>query len=146
MKFCTAAECREFLEAVPSFEEVLAISGIFLLKYYLDISRKEQARRLRARRHDPLKQWKISPVDAAAQRRWRDYSRARDTMLSSTHVGPAPWIVVRADDKHQARLNVMRDMLKRIPAPGVAPRHARPDHRVVREFSDRLLSTGWIAR
>jgi polyphosphate kinase len=146
MRFCTGAERRTFLETVPSFEEMLVRSGIFLLKYYLDISRKEQARRLRDRRHDPLKQWKISPVDAAAQRRWRDYSRARDTMLSSTHVGRAPWIVVRADDKHQARLNVMRDMLKRIPAPGVQRRHARSDPRVVREFSDSLLSTGWIAR
>ena len=146
MKFCTGAECRVFLEAVPRFEEMLVGSGIFLLKYYLDISRKEQARRLRDRRHDPLKQWKVSPVDAAAQRHWHDYSRARNTMLRSTHAGAAPWIVVRADDKHHARLNVIRDMLARIRAPGVSRRHMRPDPRVAREFSEALLESGWIAR
>jgi polyphosphate kinase 2 len=146
MGFCTREDCATFLEAAPRFEQMLVRSGIFVLKYYLDISRDEQARRLRARRHDPLKQWKLSPVDAAAKRHWRDYSRARDTMLRRTHKRSAPWVVVRADDKRQARLNVIRDMLARIPAPGVAQRHARPDARVAREFSERLLSTGWIAR
>jgi polyphosphate kinase len=146
MKFCTRAEHEAFLEAAPRFERMLVDARIFLLKYYLDISRGEQARRLRERRHDPLKQWKISPVDEAAQRHWRDYSRARDTMFRRTHQREAPWIVVRADDKHQARLNVIRDMLARIRAPDIKPRLARPDPRVAREFNEQLLASGWVAR
>jgi len=146
MKFCTRKQHQAFLEDAPAFERMLVRSGIYLLKYYLDITRAEQARRLRARRRDPLKQWKISPVDEAAQQHWRDYSRARDSMLLRTHQPEAPWIVVRADDKHQARLNVIRDMLARIPAPEVDRRHARPDARVVCEFRASLLGSGWIAR
>ena len=145
MKFCTRAQCAAFLEAVPRFELMLVRSGVVLLKYYLDISRSEQARRLRSRRRDPLKQWKISPVDEAAQRRWRDYSRARDVMLERSHQKEAPWMVVRADDKRHARLNLIRDILARVGAPHSARARARPDPRVVREFSPRLSQTGWIA-
>jgi polyphosphate kinase len=145
MKFCTRKECEAFLETVPRFEQMLVRSGIFLLKYYLDITRDEQARRLRDRRRDPLKQWKTSPVDQAAQSHWDDYSRARDTMLRRTHQPEAPWVIVRADDKHQARLNVIRDILAHIPAPGVARRHARSDSRVARAFSEALLASRWIA-
>jgi len=145
MKFCTPAEREAFLEAAPRFERLLVRSGTFLLKYYLDISRKEQARRLRDRRKDPLKQWKISPVDSAAQAHWHDYSRARDSMLLRTHHEDAPWIVVRANDKQQARLNLIRDLLMRLP-PGREKRHReRPDARVVREFREGLISSGWVA-
>ena len=146
MKFCTRKQHEAFLEAAPGFERMLVRSGMFVLKYYLDISRAEQARRLRERRCDPLKQWKISPVDEAAQAHWRDYSRARDSMLIRTHQDEAPWIVVRADDKHQTRLNVIRDMLSRIPSPEVKRKNARPDSRVAREFSEELITSGWIAR
>jgi polyphosphate kinase 2 len=146
MKFCTRKEREAFLEAAPRFERMLVQSRIVLLKYYLDITRREQARRLRERRRDPLKQWKISPVDEAAQKHWRDYSRARDSMFLRTHHDDAPWIVVRADDKHQARLNIIRDMLARVPSPEAKKRLARPDPRVAREFSEKLLSTGWVAR
>jgi polyphosphate kinase 2 len=146
MKFCSRAERDAFLEAAPRFERMLTHAGVEVLKYYLDISRHEQARRLRARRRDPLKQWKISPVDQAAQRLWRDYSRARDRMLLRTHHADAPWIVVRANDKHQARLNLIRDLLARIPAPDVRRKLARPDPRVAREFDAELLSSGWVAR
>src|SRR5215472_7584748 len=146
MKFCTRAESEAFLEAAPGFERMLVRSGIYLLKYYLDISHDEQARRLRARRRDPLKQWKLSPVDEAAQQHWRDYSHARDRMLTRTHSAEAPWVVVRADDKQQARLNVIRDILARVPAPGVARKAARPDPRVLREFSAGLLASGFVAR
>lgn len=146
MKFCTRKQRDAFLDAAPRFERMLVRSGIFLLKYYLDITRKEQKQRLRSRRHDPLKQWKISAVDEAAQRHWRDYSRARDTMLLSTHQSEAPWIVVRANDKRQARLNVIRDMLARIPSPEVTSRQARPDTRVAREFNPALLRAEWLAR
>lgn len=146
MKYCTRAEHEAFLEAAPRFERMLVDAGISVLKYYLDISRKEQARRLRERRRDPLKQWKISPVDEAAQRHWRDYSRARDSMLLRTHHADAPWILIRADDKHQTRLNVIRDILARIPSPDVRRKLARPDPRVAREFHKRLLRSGWAAR
>lgn len=146
MRFCTAEEKDAFLEAAPGFERMLVRSGIHLLKYYLDISREEQARRLRDRRRDPLKQWKVSPVDEAAQRHWRDYSRARDAMLVCTHHEDAPWIIVRADDKHQARLNVMRDILSRIPSPGVKRRMVRPDAQVTREFSEELIGSAWLSR
>jgi polyphosphate kinase 2 (PPK2 family) len=144
MKFCTPAEHEAFLEAAPRFERLLVRSGTYLLKYYLDISRKEQARRLRGRRKDPLKQWKISPVDEAAQKLWHEYSRARNSMLLRTHTEEAPWIVVRANNKQQARLNVIRDILMRLP--GRAKRHAEPpDARVVREFRETLISSGWVA-
>lgn len=146
MKFCTRKEREAFLEAAPRFERMLVQSRILLLKYYLDITRREQARRLRERRRDPLKQWKISPVDEAAQKHWRDYSRARDSMFLRTHHRDAPWIVVRADDKHQARLNIIRDILARVPSPQAKKPLARPDPRVAREFSEKLLSTGWVAR
>jgi len=145
MRFCTRAEHEAFLESAPGFERMLVRSGIHLLKYYLDISRAEQARRLRERRRDPLKQWKLSPVDEAAQRHWRDYSRARHEMLVRTHTRDAPWMVVRADDKQQARLNVIRDILARVPTPDVARKLARPDARVLREFSEPLVSAGWVA-
>jgi len=145
MGFCTPEEHEDFLEAAPRFERLLVRSGTFILKYYLDITRKEQAQRLHERRKDPLKQWKISPVDEAAQAHWRDYSRARNSMLRRTHHEDAPWIVVRANDKLQARLNVIRDMLRRIP--GGRRRRARevPDPRVLREFHDDLITSGWIA-
>jgi polyphosphate kinase len=145
MGFCTPAEHEHFLEAAPRFERLLVRSGTFLLKYYLDITRKEQQHRLEARRKDPLKQWKISPVDDAAQKHWKDYSRARDSMLLRTHHADAPWLVVRANDKQQTRLNVIRDILGRVPSGLKLARSQAPDPRVVREFRPGLLRSGWIA-
>ena len=111
MGFCTEAEVSEFLETVPEFEQMLVRSGIQLFKYYLDIDKKEQKKRLRARREDPLKQWKLSSVDARAPKLWREYSKRRNTMFERTHTAVAPWTVVRANNKHLARLNVIRDIL-----------------------------------
>ncbi len=134
MGFCTEAQVEAFLEDVPAFESMLARSGLKLIKYYLDISKGEQRRRLRDRRHDPLKQWKLSPIDAAALKHWDDYTDARDVMLARTHSASAPWTIVRADDKHTARLNVIRDMLARIDYPkrdkGLAP----PDPAVIGRY------------
>jgi polyphosphate kinase len=144
MHFCTPQQHEAFLNAVPHFERLLVRSGTFILKYYLDISHEEQARRLRERRKDPLKQWKISPVDDAAQDHWKDYSRARDSMLLRTHHEDAPWIVVRADNKQQTRLNVIRDLLMRIPG-RKERRNEKPDPRVVREFRKILITRGWLA-
>jgi len=114
MGFCTDAEYDEFMESVIYFEHMLVKSGIKLLKYYLDISREEQKRRLADRRKDPLKQWKVSPIDAEALAHWADYSRARNEMLIRTHNVLTPWTIVRADDKRTARLNVIKDMLARL--------------------------------
>jgi polyphosphate kinase 2 len=143
MGYCTRSQRDEFLDAAPRFERMLVRSGITVLKYYLDITRDEQKKRLRARRIDPLKQWKLSPVDQAAQQHWRDYSKARNKMLLRTHQDTAPWIVVRANDKHQARLNVIRDILTRIRYEG-RKRH-RPDPHIARGFTARLIDSEWLA-
>jgi polyphosphate kinase 2 len=145
MRYCTRAQRDEFLEAVPRFERMLARSGIALLKYYLDISRDEQKSRLRLRRKDPLKQWKLSPVDQAAQRHWHDYSKARNKMLLRTHQDAAPWIIVRANDKRHARLNVIRDILTRIRYTDSRRQKSRPDPHIAREFTEKLIHSGWLA-
>lgn len=131
MDFCTKEETEEFLETVPGFEAMIERSGITLLKYYLDISKQEQKRRLADRQRDPLKQWKLSPIDAKAQKLWKAYSEARDKMLERTHTVTSPWIVVRAGDKEHARLNIIRDILWRLNYPGKHRRLHRPDPTVV---------------
>ncbi|HAH11673.1 MAG TPA: polyphosphate kinase 2 [Alphaproteobacteria bacterium] len=111
MGFCTPEQTRVFLKEAPVFEQMLLNEGIRLVKYYLDISKREQRERLAERRRDPLKQWKISPIDAAATAKWADYSAARNAMLSATNHPAAPWHVVLADDKKAARLTVIRHLL-----------------------------------
>ncbi len=146
MGFCTRRETREFLEAAPDFERMLVRSGIKLFKYYLDIAKKEQKHRLAERRHDPLKQWKLSPVDAKAQKLWREYSKARNTMFERTHTADAPWTVVRADDKHQARLNLIRDLLSRLDYRDRDARLVVPDRTIVFPFDPARLVDGTICR
>ncbi len=131
MGFCTGRESEAFLEAVPVFEGQLAAAGIQIIKYYLDITRKEQKDRLRDRRKDPLKQWKLSPVDNVALKYWDAYSKARDDMLARTSTKHAPWVVVHADDKKRARLNVIRDLLGRVECPDIDKHRGMPDPRVV---------------
>jgi hypothetical protein len=116
MEFCTDREYERFMEDVLPFEHMLIGSEIQILKYYLDIGKKEQKRRLRDRRHDPLKQWKTSPIDEVAVKHWDDYTEARDQVLARTSSPLSPWIVVRADDKHLAQLNVIRACLSAWPA------------------------------
>jgi polyphosphate kinase 2 len=115
MGFCTDAEYEKFLEGCPAFEAVLVDNGIILLKYWLDVSEREQHRRFEARIKDPSKRWKLSPMDLESHRRWYDYSRARDEMLAKTDVPFAPWHIVPSDDKKRARLNCIADILSRIP-------------------------------
>ena len=146
MGFCTKEQHEEFMQSVPKFEEMLVGSGIKLLKYYLDISKDEQAKRLDERRRDPLKQWKSSPVDAVAVRHWKAYSTARDAMLTRTHTATAPWRVVRADNKRLARLNLMRDILSRLHYAGRKDKLVRPDPDIVFEFSADCLEAGRLAR
>ena len=146
MGYCTRQQAEAFLHAAPEFERMLVKSGIILLKYYLDISRREQAARLRERRRDPLKQWKLSPVDEAAQARWSRYSRARDSMLTQTHHPDAPWIVVRADNKHAARVNVIRDILTRVSYPGAKKQRRPAESEVTQTFQADLINSGWLAK
>lgn len=118
MGYCSQTEYARFISDVDAFEKLLADEGVIILKYYLDISRREQAVRLEARRTSPLKQWKISPVDAVALEKFDAYSQARDAMLAATG-SAAPWRVVRADSKRPARLAVIRDILASVPSKGL---------------------------
>ncbi len=139
MRFCSETQTDEFLRAVVPFEHMLVQAGIQLFKYYLDISQQEQRHRLRARARDPLTQWKSSAVDDAALAHWDDYTRARDAMLRRTHISSAPWVIVHADDKKMARLNIIRDLVARIERPGKDPRLGRPDARIVFPFHSKRL-------
>ena len=119
MGFCTPEQTTQFLKDAPRFERMLADSGVIIIKFWLDISKTEQAQRLEDRKTEPLKRFKNSSLDAEAQTRWDAYSQARDRLLDETHSGHAPWIVVATDDKKTARLNILRHVLHRIGAPGV---------------------------
>ena len=113
------------------------------MKYYLDIGRKEQKKRLRNRRRDPLKQWKTSPIDKVALKKWDAYTQARDVMLTRTSTRQSPWIVVRADDKHLTHLNVIRDFLARLACPKTDKHMAVPDRSIV--FSYEKAQSGLLA-
>ena len=146
MGFCSKNEHEEFLQSVPKFEEMLVNSGIKLLKYYLDIGKGEQTRRLTERERDPLKQWKNSPIDAVALKRWKDYSAARDVMLLRTHTALAPWHIVHADDKRLARLNLMRDILSRLHYADKKDKFVQPDPDIAFEFTPDCITAGRLAR
>jgi len=111
MGFCTDDEYEEFFRSVPEFEKMLGRSGITLLKYWFSITDDEQHARFLGRIHDPLKQWKLSPMDLESRRRWEDYTRAKETMIERTHIPEAPWWVVQAVDKKRARLNCIDHLL-----------------------------------
>lgn len=111
MGFCTEDEYEEFFRSVPEFEKMLGRSGITLLKYWFSITDDEQHARFLGRIHDPLKQWKLSPMDLESRRRWEDYTRAKEIMIERTHIPEAPWWVVQAVDKKRARLNCIDHLL-----------------------------------
>ncbi|MDP3660324.1 polyphosphate kinase 2 [Phenylobacterium sp.] len=115
MGFCTEEECEEFFRTVPEFERMLVRSGIVLVKYWFSITDEEQQFRFNMRIHDPLKQWKLSPMDVESRRRWEDYTRAKEAMLERTHIDDAPWWLVEAVDKKKARLNCIAHLLSQIP-------------------------------
>jgi polyphosphate kinase 2 len=115
MGFCTEKELETFFHNLPAVESAMVESGILLLKYWLEVSPEEQTRRLQARIDDGRKLWKLSEMDLKSYARWDDYSRARDEMFEKTHTPWAPWRVARSDDKKRARLNVIADLLKRVP-------------------------------
>ena len=134
MGFCTPEEYEEFFRTVPDFERMLVRSGIHLLKYWFSITDEEQHVRFLGRIHDPMKQWKLSPMDLESRRRWEDYTRAKEIMLERTHIPEAPWWVVHAVDKKRARLNFMAHLLKQFPyletpkPPIVLPERERHEH------------------
>ena len=115
MGFCTDEEYEEFFRTVPEFEKMLVRSGIQLIKYWFSISDQEQHLRFLARIHDPLKQWKLSPMDLESRRRWEQYTKVKEVMLERTHIPESPWWVVQANDKKKARLNCMSHLLDLIP-------------------------------
>ena len=115
MKFCTEEEYERFIRLVPFIERQIVESGIILIKYFLDVTQAEQRRRFEARRSDPVKHWKLSPMDTESVRRWWDYTEAYQAMIRATDTDLAPWYVVPADDKRRARLNLIRHMLDQIP-------------------------------
>ena len=121
MGFCSEPEYAEFMRACPEFERMLVRSGIVVLKYWFSVSDDEQERRFRARLKDPMKRWKLSPMDLESRDKWVEYSRAKDQMLLHTNIPEAPWFTVESDDKERARLNCMRHILVKVPYEDLEP-------------------------
>ena len=115
MGFCTPKEHKRFLELCPQIEKFIVDGGIILIKLWMEVGNDEQKRRFEARVQDPIRQWKLSPMDLPSRQRWYEYSRARDAMLKKTDTRIAPWYIVRSDDKRTARLNTIAHLLSMIP-------------------------------
>lgn len=135
MGYCTPAQTEAFLDAVPHFEQMLVRDGIHLCKFWLSISRETQFIQFHERRHDPLKQWKVSPVDVAALDKWDDYTAARDRMLAASDIAAAPWTAVLSNDKKRARLEVIRSVLDGIDYEG-------KDREAIGRIDRKLMLTG----
>jgi polyphosphate kinase 2 len=135
MGFCTPAECKIFLAQAPTLEAMLVKDGIRLFKFFLDMGREMQLKRFHERRHDPLKVWKLSPVDYAALKKWDDYTAARDKMFAATDGPDTPWVAVRANDQKRARLNVIRYVLASV-------EYAGKDKSVVKEADPLIVRAG----
>ena len=146
MDFATPKQQETFLRDVPHFEEMLVESGMQLVKIWLDISREEQAERLKDRRDDPLKALKTSPLDDVAQEKWSEYSSARDEMLTRTHNGTTPWTCVVTDKKKVARLNVMRHVVRTIAPKEIAKDVEKPDNKVLFQFEIGAIAEGRLNR
>ena len=131
MGFCTEIQYQQFMDTVNEFESLIIGSGIQLIKYYLDINKEEQAARLESRKTDPLKQWKISPIDEQAQKKWKEYSLARNAMLQKTSSKLAPWIVIDANNKKLTHLNLIQDLLSRVSYPGKDAKLLKCDPEIV---------------
>ena len=135
MGFCSKAQYATFLSTVNSLESIFIQSGITVLKYYLDISKQEQKLRLESRENDPLKQWKISPIDQQAQKKWNAYSTYRNAMLLKTSTAEAPWTIVRANNKKEAHLNLIRHLLLRVNYAGKNKRQLKPNTDIIFTFN-----------
>ena len=145
MGFCTDEQYEEFFRTVPEFEKMLVRSGVQLIKYWFSISDEEQHLRFLGRIHDPLKQWKLSPMDLESRRRWEDYTRAKEIMLERTHIPEAPWWVVQAVDKKKARLNCIHHLLQQMAyhetehPPIALPERVRRDDYVRRPVPQEIM-------
>jgi polyphosphate kinase len=142
MGFCTPEQNKEFLSEVVPFETMLATSGIKVIKLWLDISREEQAKRLEERRTDPLALLKTSPLDAVAQEKWDDYSKARDTTLTATHNRVTPWVCIRGNSKKPARLAIISHILSELGCPTLGQKPAKPDSDLLFPFSPKAIKDG----
>ncbi len=132
MGFCTPTEYLEFMRQTPELERMLVRSGIRLFKLWFSVSRQEQLRRFQARKNDPLKQWKLSPIDMASLDKWDEYTTAKEAMFFHTDTADCPWIVIKSDDKKRARINAMRYILQNLPYPNKDPKVAvAPDPLIV---------------
>ncbi|MDP9592282.1 UNVERIFIED_ORG: polyphosphate kinase 2 [Shinella zoogloeoides] len=135
MGFCTPEQYERFLKETPRFEKMIVSDDIHLFKFWLNIGREMQLKRFHDRRHDPLKVWKLSPMDIAALNKWDDYTEKRDRMLKETHSDHAPWTVIRANDKRRARINLIRHILKTLDYDG-------KDKKAIGEIDDKIIGTG----
>ena len=143
MGFCTPAEYLEFLREAPEFERMLVRSGVRLYKFWFSVSREEQLRRFNSRRNDPLKHWKLSPIDVQSLGKWDDYTDAKEAMFFHTDTADSPWLVIKSDDKKRARLNCMRHVLSTLPYPGKDPKVAYPaDPLIVGSAANVLAADG----
>ncbi len=131
MRFCEPHEYLLFLRQAPELERMFVNSGIILFKFWFSVSREEQLRRFISRRNDPLKHWKLSPIDIESLDKWDDYTEAKNAMFFHTHTGDAPWTVIKSDDKKRARLNCIRFFLSRLNYPGKDERLLRYDPKIV---------------
>ena len=136
MGFCTKEEYHRFLHQCPIFERLLVEDGIMLRKYWFSVSDEEQQRRFQARLHDPMRRWKLSPMDLESISRWEDYSRAKDEMFVHTDIPEAPWYVVESEDKQRARINMISHLLSTLPYHDVRQPHLR--------LPPRPPSTGYV--
>lgn len=141
MGFCTKKEHQRFLQQVPEFEHMLYEDGVTIIKFWFSISKEEQAKRFEARRQNPLKQWKLSPVDEKAQELWDSYTRYKEEMFSKTHTTYSPWIIVKANDKQAARLESLRYVLNLLPYKGKEEATIRltPDPNVITRFHRKMV-------
>jgi polyphosphate kinase len=141
MGFCTKKEHQRFLQQVPEFEHMLYEDGVTIIKFWFSISKEEQAKRFEARRQNPLKQWKISPVDEKAQELWDAYTHSKEEMFSKTHTTFSPWIIVKANDKQAARLESLRYVLNLLPYKGKEEAQIRltPDPNVITRFHRKMV-------
>ncbi len=146
MGFCTPREHEQFLKDAPEFERMLLEADIKLIKYWLDISKAEQADRLDARRKDPLKLLKVSALDGEAQKHWKDYSGARDQMLTRTHTPLTPWVCVLNDHKKTGRINLIRHLIHAIAPPRITAEVDEPDPAIVFPFTPEAIEDGRLAR
>lgn len=138
MGFCSMFDVSEFLQSVPELERMLIRSNIRMTKFYFSVSKKEQAKRFKQRQNDPLKQWKLSPVDLASQNLWDSYSEAKRDMFFHTSTTDSPWVIVKSDDKKRARINAMRFYLSLFDYPGKRPEILIYDRRIIRSVAEEL--------